>query len=179
MGQDEPLEHYEERFHLSQKRVRCTLDPESLKLVVLRGVREDILDNLYLLAGGDIYQLPYEDIKTTFRNHSSAAREKGRSSQITIAISSSNSSINGEIGNILEDFRSEMLETLSLQLETMNIKRKQEEEEIFLAIFCPRCTRMHPKNECPLKFIEICSVCEENHSTYKCHSLHRLKVVYR
>jgi len=35
MGSDESLEDYEERFQLSYKRVRCTLDPESLKLVLL------------------------------------------------------------------------------------------------------------------------------------------------
>lgn len=51
---DESLENYEERFQLSYKRARCTLDPESLKLVLLRKVREDLLDTLNLLVGGDI-----------------------------------------------------------------------------------------------------------------------------
>ena len=37
--------------------------------------------------------------------------------------SSSNSSIKGEIGNMLEEFKSEMLQTVALQLDTMNIKR--------------------------------------------------------
>lgn len=55
LGHDESLEDYEERFHISYKRARCTLDPESLKLVLLKGVREDILDTLNLLVGGDIY----------------------------------------------------------------------------------------------------------------------------
>ena len=80
LGNDESLEDYEERFQLSYKRARCTLDPESLKLVLLRGVREDLLDTLHLLAGGDVYQLPYEDIKTIFRNYSREARKKGTGS---------------------------------------------------------------------------------------------------
>ena len=71
----------------------------------------------------------------------------------------SNSSIKGEIGNVWEDFKSEMLQILS-----MHIKRKQEDAERALAIFFPRCTRRHPRNECPLKSIEACSICEENHS---------------
>jgi len=54
LGHDESLEDYEERFHLSYKRVRCTLDPKSLKLVLLRGVREDLLDTLNFLIGEDI-----------------------------------------------------------------------------------------------------------------------------
>ena len=35
LDNDESLEDYEERFQLSYKRARCTLDPESLKLVLL------------------------------------------------------------------------------------------------------------------------------------------------
>ena len=55
IGQDESLEDYEERFQLRYKRARCTLDTEPLKLVLLRGVREDLLDTLDMIAGGDIY----------------------------------------------------------------------------------------------------------------------------
>jgi len=82
MGSDESLEDYEERFQLSYKRARCTLDPKSLKLVILRGVLEDLLDTLHFLAGGDIYQLSYDDIKNVFRNHFRAARKRGRGSKL-------------------------------------------------------------------------------------------------
>ena len=140
IGQDESLEDYEERFQLSYKRVRCTLDPESLKLVLLRGVREYLLDTFHLLAGGDIYQLPYEDIKSVFRNHSMEARKKVWGSQPMVNTSSSNSSIKGEIGNMLEDFKSEMLQTLALQMDTMHIKksrRKQREPWPFSVLDTP------------------------------------------
>lgn len=128
IGQDESLEDYWERFHLSYKRARCTLDPKSLKLVLPRGIREDILDTLNFLVGGDIYELPSKDINIVFRNHSRETMKKGMSSQSMASTSSSNSSIKGEIGNMLEDFKSEMLQTLTLQLDSMNIKiskRKQ------------------------------------------------------
>jgi len=170
MRSDESLEDYEERFQLSYKRARCTLDPESLKLVLLRGIREDLLDTLHLLARGDIYQLSYEDIKTIFRNHSRAARKKGRRSQPIASTSSSNSSIKGEIGNTLEAFKHEMPQTLAMKMDTLHIKRKQEEAERSLAIFCPRCTKRHPRKECPLTSIAVCSVCEEDHSTDNCPS---------
>ena len=83
MGNDESLEDYDERFQLSYKRARCTLDPKSLKLVLLRGVPIDLLDTLHLLAGGDIYQLPYEDINNVFRNHSRVARKRGRGNPLS------------------------------------------------------------------------------------------------
>lgn len=50
IGSGDSLEDYEERFQLSYKMVRCTLDPESLKLDLLRGIWKDILDILHLLA---------------------------------------------------------------------------------------------------------------------------------
>ena len=102
IGSDESLEVYEQRFQLNYKRVGSTVDPESLKLVVPRGIQEDLLDTLHLLVGGDIYQLSYEDINTVFRNHSRAARRKGRGSQPIASTSSSNSSIKGEIEKMLE-----------------------------------------------------------------------------
>jgi len=114
LGHDQSLEDYEERFQLSYKRAKCTLDPESLNLALRRGVREDLLDTLNLLAGWDIYQFPCDDIKTVFRNHSRVARKKGRGSQPMVSPSSSNTFIKGEIVNMLEDFKSEMLQTLSL-----------------------------------------------------------------
>ena len=132
-----------------------------------------------MLSGGDIYQLPYEDIKIVFRNHSRVAKKKGRSIQPMVIPSSSNSSIKGEIGNMLKDFKSEMLQTLSLQMDAMHIKRKQEEAKRALAIFCLRCTKRHPKNEFPLNSIEICSVYEENHSIDNFPSLPGLKIIYQ
>ncbi len=75
---------------------------------------------------------------------------------------------------MLEDSKSEMLQILA-----MHIKRKQEEEKRALAIFFPKCTRRHPRNECPLKSIDVCSTYEENHSIDKCPSLPRLKAVYQ
>jgi len=64
-------------------------------------------------------------------------------------------------------------------MDTMHIRRNEEEAERALSIFCPRCTRRHPMNECPLKIIEIYSICEENKSTSKFPSLPRRKAVYQ
>ena len=80
---------------------------------------------------------------------------------------------------MIEDFKSDMLHTFSLKMDTMHVKRKQEEAERTLDIFFPRCTRKHPRNECPLNFIEVFLVCEENYAIEKCPSLPGLKVVYQ
>ena len=130
-----------------------------------------MLETLNMLSGGDICQFPYDDIKIVFKNYSRASTKKGRSSQRLVSSSPSTTSIKHELGNMLDDFKSEMLQTLALQMDIMHIKRKKEEAERKLAIFYPRCTRRHPRNECSLNIIEICSVCEENHSTDKYPSL--------
>jgi hypothetical protein len=88
-GPDEFLEDFEEIFLLSYTRVQnCALDEDSLKLVLLIGVREDLVDTLNLLSNGDIYQLDYDDIKRIFKNHSRSSRKKGRSSRGLIPQSS-------------------------------------------------------------------------------------------
>jgi hypothetical protein len=41
-----------------------------------------------------------------------------------------------EIGNMLEDFKTNILNSLSSQLDTLQMKKKREEVELALAIFC-------------------------------------------
>eukprot|EP00253_Pinus_taeda_P032995 PITA_32995 len=47
-----------------------------------------------------------------------------------------------------------MRQTIAMKLDTFQIQQKKEEAERALAIFCPSCTRKHPKNECPLHSVE-------------------------
>ena len=86
-----------------------------------------MIETLNMLLGGDIYQQPYETIKTIFQNHSRAFRKKGEASQSTSNTPSSSTSIKHDIGNMLEYFKSEMLHTIALQMDTIHMKRKQEE----------------------------------------------------
>ena len=83
---------------------------------------EDVMETLNMLSAGDIYQFPYDDIKTIFKNHSRSARKKCRSSQSLVSSSPSTSTIKHEIKSMLEDFKSEMLHTFSLYI--YYIKRK-------------------------------------------------------
>lgn len=54
---------------------------------------------------------------------------------------------------MLDNFKSEMLHTFALQMDTMKIKRNQEEAERELAILWPRYTKRHPRNEFSLNVI--------------------------
>ena len=137
------------------------------------------METINMISGGDIYQLFYYDIKFVFNNHSGDARMKGRASQGLMSSSPYTKSIKNEIGNMLEDLKTEMLYVFSLQMDTMQIKRNWEEAKRALDIFCLICTKRYPRNECPLNVIEVCLFFEENHATKKFPSLPRLKVVYQ
>jgi len=82
-----------------------------------------MLEKLNLLFGGDTYPLSYDDIKNVFKNHYRAAKKKGRASQGLVNSTSSKKSIKNEIGNRLEDFKSEMMHNFALHMHTMQIKR--------------------------------------------------------
>jgi hypothetical protein len=67
----------------------------------------------------------------------------------------------------------DILSTIGSQLDTLKIKKKQEEENATMSIFFPRCRRKHSSRECPLDNISVCGFCTEDHSTEKCPSLPR------
>ena len=54
LGPDEYLEDYEERFQLNYKRTNYTLVPASLKIVLIRGISEEMIETLNMLSGEDI-----------------------------------------------------------------------------------------------------------------------------
>jgi hypothetical protein len=63
-GEDESLEDYVEIFHFSYKRsTNCTIDKDSLKTILLRGVRYDCMKALNLITSGDISKCTYDEIR--------------------------------------------------------------------------------------------------------------------
>ena len=156
-GPNQSLEDFEERFQLSYKRAQnCTLDEDSLKLILLRRVKEDPIETLNLLSNGDIYQLDYDDIKRIFKNHSRSSRKKGRSNK-GLASQSFNptNNIKNELGGLIEDMKTDILHSLAMQMDTMQIKKKWEEGEKALVVYCLKCTKKHPRNECPFDLIDV------------------------
>jgi len=85
-----------------------------------------------------------------------------------------------EIGNLLDTFKTDILGTLSEQINNLRIQNKQNFENVALSIFCPKCRKKHALRECPLdsKAIETCVICVDNHDTKECPSLPSLKAVF-
>jgi hypothetical protein len=131
-GPNESLEYFEEIFQLRYKIAHnCTLDEDSLELVLLKGVREDLMETLNLLSNGNIYQMYYGDIKQTFKNHSRSSRKKGRNSREMVPESSKPyNPRKNESGGLIEDMKIDILHYLSMQMDTLQIKKKPEEAKI-------------------------------------------------
>ena len=64
---------------------------------------------------------------------------------------------------MLYEFKSEILGSLSEQIDTLKLQNKQKAESDALAIFCPKCRKKHALRECPLdaKLVETCVICSE------------------
>lgn len=92
---------------------------------------------------------------------------------------SSDGVTNAEIGNLFDNLRTNILSTLSSQLDTLQAKHKQMELEKTMAIFYPQCRKKHPLKEFPLNTVETFAICEQIHSTRSCSSLPGKKAIFQ
>jgi hypothetical protein len=83
-----------------------------------------------------------------------------------------------ELGNLLENFKIDILSTIINQLDTLKLKNKQEEDVAF-ASFSPKCRKRHPEKECPLNFIYFYGLRTLEHPTSKCPTFLELQAIYR
>ena len=104
--EDETLEDYVSLFlYALQKNPQHVLTEDSQKLVFLRGVKEDCLEALDLMDGGDVYQSSWDDLKKICFKYSRSAMKKGRGHQ-SITTKGINQGISKlEISNLLSYFK--------------------------------------------------------------------------
>lgn len=164
--EDENMEDLLERFQYSLKRENMSnLDEETLKYLLLKAIRDEWIYILNMMGKGDIYQLPLHDI-AELCVHLSRGKSKIGKGPRDPSLIRPNKSVTGsvsreEIGNMLDEFKTDILGSISEQLDTLKIQNKQKAETDALAIFCPKCRKKHTIRECPLdaKFVEICMIC--------------------
>ena len=84
-----------------------------------------------------------------------------------------------KLGNLLENFKTDILNTISDQINTMKIRQKQEVEKVALAAFCSNCRHKHAERECPLNTIEVCGIFTLEHPIEKFPSLPSLQAIYK
>eukprot|EP00253_Pinus_taeda_P004263 PITA_04263 len=183
---DENLEDLLERFQYNLKRAKMSnLDEEILKALLLKAIRDEWIDILNMMGKGDISQLPLHDIGELcvhLSREKSKTRKGSRDPSLIRANKSATGSVSrAEIGNMLDEFKTDILGSLSEQLDTLKIHNKQKAEAEALAIYFSKCRKKHAIRECPLdaKVVETCVICSENHETKDCPSIPGLKAVFQ
>jgi hypothetical protein len=84
-----------------------------------------------------------------------------------------------EVGNLLEKFKTDILSTLTTQLDVLQVKQEKVEAEQTLAIFFHRCRKKHGSRECLLDIVRVCAICTKDHDKKDFPSLLGLKVVFK
>jgi hypothetical protein len=133
-----------------------------LKTIFLKGVREDCLDMLNILGKGYISKESYEDIVDLCKICSrGSTRNKSTTKDTTfsrVQKSANGGLTRAEIGNLLENFKTEMINSFASQMDTLQVKQKQAESEQALCIFYLNCRKKHPPRECPLNSVQVCLI---------------------
>ena len=178
--EDETLEDYLERFPYNYQKSKQRLNDNTMKIIFLKGIQDEYIDILNLMGVGDISLLPFDDIGILCQKYSRSKAKHGKGVRDTRVNKSTSGGVTRvELGNLLENFKTDILGTLSSQLDTIKVKRRQDEENLVLSIFCSKCRKRHPLKECPLNTMSIFGMCMEDHATEDCPSLSSLQVVFK
>ena len=146
------MEDYVSNFlYTLQKNPHHVLSKDSQRLVFLRGVNDNCLEALDLMAGSDVYQASWDDLKKIYQNYSRSTMKKGRGSRSIATKGISQGITKLEISNLLSDFKQDIMNDVSTHLDTMNTKKKHAEAELQLAEYCPHCRKQ--KKDCQCKLV--------------------------
>ena len=100
--EDEILEDCVSHFlYILQKNPQHVLEEDSQKLFFLRGVNDNCLEALDLMASGDVYQSSWDDLKKIYLNYSRSTVKKGKGYQSTVTKGISEGISKHAISNLL------------------------------------------------------------------------------
>ena len=123
--EDETLEDYLERFLYNYQKSKQRLNDNTMKTIFLKGIQDEYIDILNLMGAGDISLLPFDDIGILCRKYSRSKAKHGKSVRDTRVNKSASGGVTRvELGNLLENFKTDILGTLSSQLDTIKVKKR-------------------------------------------------------
>ena len=118
--EEESLEDFLERFSfVLQKSKYNTLQEDTIRTLFLKGILEEYVEILNLMASGDVSHKSFEDITELCRKYSRSRAKAGKSTREGPSRISRTAGTSGitrvELGNLLENFKTDILGTLSSQ----------------------------------------------------------------
>lgn len=119
--EDENMEDCVERFkYILQRSRHSDLDKDILKIILLWALREDSLHLLNIVGKWDISKENFETICDYCIKCSRGAAMSGQG--VRSSKTSSGGVTKAEIGNLLDNLRTDILSTLSAQMDTLKAK---------------------------------------------------------
>jgi hypothetical protein len=126
--EDEIPEDYLEKFlYKYQKSKLFTTDPAVVRTVFLKGLRDDCIEVLNLFISGDVHQNPFAEIADYYRRYSRGQAKIGKGPRDSFSRNTKQNSrtvTRTELGNLLENFKTNVLSTISNQLDTLKLRKK-------------------------------------------------------
>jgi hypothetical protein len=131
--ENETLKEYVERFQYNfQRSPYGTLPGEVLKPTLIKGMKDEWVETLNLMGKGDIYQETHDNIiQSCIRCSRGSTRTRSgmRAPLIRNRNITSRDVTREKFGNLLENFKTNILSTLTTQLDVLQAKKKQAEVE--------------------------------------------------
>ena len=110
----EILEEYLEIFLYNYQKFKQRLNDNTVRTIFLRGIQEEYIDVFNLTSVGDISQLTFEEISNLYKKYSQSKAKNGKGIRDTrINKSTLRGVTRVELGNLLENFKTYILSTLS------------------------------------------------------------------
>ena len=113
---EEYLEHFLYHFHKSGG---AHLEEKTVRTVFLKGLRDEFIETLNLLSGGDIYKKCFVEIVKLCRTYSRSQAKVGRKLHDSLQDTTprhqkhaSTAVTRVELGNLLKDFKIDILNTI-------------------------------------------------------------------
>ena len=104
------------------------------------------------MAGGDITQKTWNEIKEICQSYSRDTIKNGRGLRSLPHKTNGGSGVSKmELSNLLSDFKKDIINDVTTQLDTMQAQRKKDEVDAILTKFFPRCRER--KKNCTCKII--------------------------
>jgi hypothetical protein len=93
----------------------------------LKGLRDDCIEVLNMLSSGDVHQNPFAEIADYCRRYSRGQDEIGKEPRDPFSRNTKQSLgtvSRTELRNLLENFKTDILSTISNQLDTLKLKKE-------------------------------------------------------
>ena len=140
--EDDSLEDYLERFiYTLHKSKYNDLQEDAVRTLFFKGISEDLLESLNLMAASDISHKNFAQICEMCKNYSRSRRKVVKifrepfSRNVRGNVPSSGGVTRVELGNMLETFKTDILGEMGSRLDDLQAKKRQDEEREAMSIF--------------------------------------------